>query len=57
MWNIYGKKYNLLPFLDKDPGGKFILERTRGLEDITALFETYHAFFKYRTNSRGITKI
>jgi len=44
MWNIYGKKYDLTIFLDKHPGGKFILERTKGLEDISALFETYHAF-------------
>jgi linoleoyl-CoA desaturase len=44
MWNIYGKKYDLTLFLDNHPGGKFILERTKGLEDITALFETYHAF-------------
>jgi linoleoyl-CoA desaturase len=44
MWNIYGKKYDLTNFIDKHPGGKFILEKTEGLEDITALFETYHAF-------------
>jgi len=44
MWNIYGKKYDLTSFIDKHPGGKFIIERTENLEDITALFETYHAF-------------
>jgi len=44
MWNIYGKKYDLKLFIDKHPGGKFILEKTQNLEDITALFETYHAF-------------
>jgi linoleoyl-CoA desaturase len=44
MWNIYGKQYDLTKFIDKHPGGKFILERTKNLEDITALFETYHAF-------------
>ena len=44
MWNIYGRKYNLESFIDNHPGGKFILEKTKGLEDITALFETYHAF-------------
>ena len=44
MWNIYGKKYDLNSFIDKHPGGKFILEKTKGLEDITALFENYHAF-------------
>jgi len=44
MWNIHGKKYDFTSFLDRHPGGKFILERTRGLPDITALFESYHAF-------------
>ena len=44
MWNIRGKKYDFTSFIDRHPGGKFILERTRGLPDITALFESYHAF-------------
>jgi linoleoyl-CoA desaturase len=44
MWNLYGKKYDLTNFIDKHPGGNFILEKTEGLEDITALFESYHAF-------------
>jgi linoleoyl-CoA desaturase len=44
MWNIYGKKYDLSPWMDSHPGGRAILEQTRGLNDCTALFETYHAF-------------
>jgi linoleoyl-CoA desaturase len=44
MWNLYGKHYDLTDFIDKHPGGKHILELTKNLEDITALFETYHAF-------------
>jgi len=44
MWNIHGKKYDLTDFIDKHPGGKIILENTKGLDDITALFETYHVF-------------
>ena len=44
MWNLYGKKYDLTNFIEKHPGGKFILEKSKGQEDITALFETYHAF-------------
>ena len=44
MWNIHGKKYDFTLFMDRHPGGKFILERTRDLPDITALFESYHAF-------------
>ena len=44
MWNINGKVYNLTPYLDNHPGGKDILIQTKGLEDCSALFETYHAF-------------
>jgi len=41
---MYGKKYDLSAFQDKHPGGKYILEKTKGQKDITALFESYHAF-------------
>jgi len=44
MWRIYGKAYDLTEFIDQHPGGSYILEKTRGLEDCTALFETYHAY-------------
>ena len=44
MWSINGNYYDLSNFIDKHPGGKDILLKTRGEEDITALFETYHAF-------------
>lgn len=44
MWNIYGKQYDLTNFIDKHPGGRYVLEKTEGLDDCTALFETYHAF-------------
>ena len=44
MWNLYGKQYDLSSFLINHPGGSFVLERTKGLEDITPLFESYHAF-------------
>ena len=43
-WNLYGKKYDLEMYLPFHPGGNTILENTRGQSDITALFETYHAF-------------
>ena len=45
-WNLYGKKYDLDMYLPFHPGGSTILENTRGQSDITALFETYHAFSK-----------
>jgi fatty acid desaturase len=44
MWNIHGKEYDLTSFLDKHPGGKEILLFTKGLDDCTALYESYHAF-------------
>ena len=44
VWSIYGKKYNLEDYLTFHPGGKTILENTKGQSDVTALFETYHAF-------------
>ena len=43
-WNIYGNEYNLEEFINNHPGGSLILENTRGVGDITALFESYHAF-------------
>jgi len=44
MWNIYNKQYDLTSFIKDHPGGKDILIKTKGEKDITALFETYHAF-------------
>jgi cytochrome b involved in lipid metabolism len=44
MWNIYGKTYDLTKFISHHPGGSDILIKTREVGDITALFETYHAF-------------
>jgi linoleoyl-CoA desaturase len=44
MWNIYGKKYDLTNFIKYHPGGADIILKTKHEKDITALFETYHAF-------------
>ena len=44
MWNIRGITYNLTPFLDHHPGGRAILESCMGDDDLTATFESYHAF-------------
>ena len=44
MWKIHGKIYDLNLFLDKHPGGKQILEISMGEDDLTASFESYHAF-------------
>ena len=43
-WTIYGNKYDLSEFIDKHPGGKDILVKTKDMGDVTALFESYHAF-------------
>jgi fatty acid desaturase len=40
---IHGATYDLEPLMHTHPGGKRILELTRGT-DCTALFESYHAF-------------
>ena len=44
MWAINGNYYDLTDFIDKHPGGKEILLKTKDEDDITALFESYHAF-------------
>ena len=43
-WYIHGKYYNLTNYMEKHPGGKFILEKTKGHGDLSALYESYHAF-------------
>ena len=40
MWNIYGKTYDLSNFAKYHPGGREIIEKMRGMGDLTALFET-----------------
>lgn len=42
-WIIHGKKYNLVPFYDLHPGGKWVLLAAKG-SDVSALFESYHLF-------------
>ena len=42
--SIYGNTYDLSGFIDKHPGGEEILPKTKDTGDITALFESYHAF-------------
>jgi predicted membrane channel-forming protein YqfA (hemolysin III family) len=42
MWKIRGKVYDLEPFLDIHPGGRNILESSKGLDNLTELFNRYH---------------
>jgi linoleoyl-CoA desaturase len=44
VWLINSKAYDLTEFMDKHPGGRYILEHTNNTGDITCLFESYHAF-------------
>ena len=44
VWHLYGKKYDLTDYISFHPGGETILKNTENETDITALFETYHAF-------------
>ncbi|CAM9743159.1 unnamed protein product [Ectocarpus sp. 4 AP-2014] len=43
LWHIHGRHFDLTPFLDHHPGGSSILEAMKGAEDITPVFESYHA--------------
>lgn len=42
-WVVHGRAYDLTAVMRTHPGGAWILELTRGT-DVTALFESYHAF-------------
>lgn len=41
VWVVDNKEYNLSGFLERHPGGRHWLERTRG-QDVTELFYTHH---------------
>eukprot|EP01052_Picozoa_sp_SAG31_P035679 SAG31_NODE_4339_length_3340_cov_4.899389_3_plen_576_part_00 len=42
LWVIAGSVYDLKPFMDRHPGGRYILEATQG-RDCSAMFHSYHA--------------
>ena len=44
LWKIHGKWYDLTNYMKRHPGGETILKQTQGQGDVSALFETYHAF-------------
>ena len=44
VWHINNKLYDLTDFMKMHPGGSKILELTNNTGDITALFDSYHAF-------------
>ena len=44
LWRIHGKVYDLRPFLKSHPGGPDVLMSVRGTDDLTAIFESNHAF-------------
>lgn len=44
LWKIHGRQYDLTPFLRSHPGGTQVLISVRGEDDLTAIFESNHAF-------------
>ena len=42
LWVIAGSVYDIHPYMDRHPGGRYMLEAARG-RDCTALFHSYHA--------------
>jgi linoleoyl-CoA desaturase len=56
MWKIYGKTYDLTDFAKHHPGGAEIIEKTKGVNDCTALFETYHAFSDLESIKQSLSK-
>lgn len=56
MWHIYGKQYDLTSFANRHPGGAEIIEKTKGLDDCTALFESYHAFSDMASIKQSLDK-
>lgn len=43
LWELHGKYYDFMPFIEDHPGGKRFLMQCRGM-DATTLFETSHLF-------------
>ena len=43
-WRIHGAFYDLQPFIHHHPGGSQLLLSVRGTDDLTAIFESSHAF-------------
>ena len=51
-WYIHGDAYDLHDWLPSHPGGRYLLDITRGT-DCTELFEMYHAASLKTTSIRG----
>ncbi|CAM9134782.1 unnamed protein product, partial [Scytosiphon promiscuus] len=56
LWHIHGRHFDLTPFLAHHPGGSSILEAMRGAEDITPVFESYHALADTASIRRSLEK-
>lgn len=44
-WVVHGKTYDLTPFVEKHPGGAYIIQLGKG-RDCTEMYESVHAFAK-----------
>ena len=56
LWQIHGKWYDLKDYMKRHPGGEEILKQTQGQGDLSALFETYHAFSEIESLHEMISK-
>lgn len=56
LWHIKGKVYDLHQFLKKHPGGPQVLLSVRGTDDLTAIFESNHAFMDKRKVEKVMDK-
>jgi fatty acid desaturase len=56
LWKIHGKWYDLNDYMKRHPGGEEVLKQTKGQGDVSALFETYHAFSEIESLHEMISK-
>lgn len=56
LWCIHNKYYDLTKFIDHHPGGREVLLRTQGERDLSAMFETYHAFSDIESIKKSLQK-
>ena len=56
LWHIHGKVYDLTSFVKRHPGGPQVLMSVRGTDDLTAIFESSHAFADRRRVDATMSK-
>jgi Cytochrome b5-like Heme/Steroid binding domain len=56
LWRIHGKTYDLEAFLELHPGGREVLLTAQGLEDVTPMFESYHALSNIASITQSLAR-